>query len=172
MTLLILATTILLILGIFNPQASLFWYTKQRTTVLSSVIYGVLLVLFIYMLAPTGKENAIGTTVNSQSIAADTPEAKMDTNTTVPVEVVEDPAKIEEDRVMMKLKSKAERDWPNDYTTQEYWINQELEDYKYMLTISDGPIKRQAERDWPYDYTTQKFWYDEQVEARERLNRN
>ena len=54
--------------------------------------------------------------------------------------------------------------------TQEYWINQELEDYKYMLTIADGPIKRQVERDWPYDYTTQKYWYNEQVEAKERLN--
>jgi hypothetical protein len=171
MTLLILATAILLLLGFFNPRASLFWYNKQRTTVLSSVIYGVLLALFIYFIAPTDKEKAIGTPVISQSIAADTLETKIDTNTTVPIRVVEDPAKTAEDRILKKLKSKAERDWPNDYTTQEYWINQELEDYKYMRTISDGPIKRQAERDWPYDYSTQKYWYDEQVEARERLNR-
>ncbi|MDN5288991.1 MAG: hypothetical protein JWR38_5265 [Mucilaginibacter sp.] len=159
-----------MVLGFFNPRASLFWYSKERTTGLSSFIYGILLVLFIYMV-PANKENAIETALHSQTIAADTVEAKMDTNTTVPTRVVEDPAKIEGERILRKLKARAERDWPNDYTTQEYWISNELEDYRYMLTIADGPIKRQAERDWPYDYTTQKYWYDQQIEARERLNR-
>lgn len=71
--------------------------------------------------------------------------------------------------IINKLKERARRDWPNDYTTQEYWVNQEIEDYEYMLSIEDNPIKRQAERDWPLDFTTQKYWYNEQIEARERM---
>lgn len=172
MTLLILATAILLTLVFFNPQASLFWYNKQRTTVLSSVIYGVLLVMFIYFMTPADEERTAGSAVESRSIAGDTTQVAMVANITLPEPVVEeDLAKLEEYRVMLKLKAKAERDWPNDYTTQEYWINQEMEDYKYMLAIPEGPIKNQAEWNWPYDYTTQKYWFDEQIEGRERLNR-
>jgi len=68
-----------------------------------------------------------------------------------------------------KLKERATRDWPNDYTTQEYWVNAEIEAYDYMLTIPDDEIKRSAQRDWPLDFTTQKYWYYEQVEAKERM---
>lgn len=95
-----------------------------------------------------------------------------DSNTAAPAMVSDDPGKKAEAQITEKLKAKAARDWPNDYTTQEYWINQELEDYKYMLAIPDGPVKRQAERDWPYDYSTQKYWYDQQLEAKERLRNN
>ena len=165
---LIFIATVFLILGFFKPQTSLFWYTKERTTALSTVIYGGILTVFVFFIAPVNKESPLRSN-SLPSATADTV-LKTDSNTTVTPVVTEDPAKIAEDRVKLKLKARAERDWPNDYTTQEYWINQELEDYQYMLTIADGPVKTQAERDWPYDYTTQKFWYDQQVEARERLN--
>lgn len=75
----------------------------------------------------------------------------------------------EREKVIEKLKARAKRDWPDDYTTQEYWINQQLEDYSYMLTIEDNSIKRRAQRDWPLDFSTQKYWYTEQIEAKERL---
>jgi len=168
MAVLIFIVTVFLILGFFKPQASLFWYNRERTIALSTVIYGGVLVIFVFFIAPASNENPL----HSDSPPNTTTDSviKIDSNTSATPVVTEDPAKIDEDRITGKLKARAEHDWPNDYTTQEYWINQELEDYKYMLTISDGPIKRQAERDWPYDYTTQKFWYDQQVEARERLN--
>jgi hypothetical protein len=70
-----------------------------------------------------------------------------------------------------KLKAKAERDWPNDYTTQEYWISEQLDAYDYMLGIENNSIKEQAQRDWPLDFSTQKYWYNEQLEARERMNK-
>jgi hypothetical protein len=169
MNLLILAAFILLIIGLFNPQASLFWYRKQRTRTLSAVLYGLLFVLLIYLQSTPNKPMP---DASSSSILADSAVVKVDTNTTVAAQVNDDPEKVEEKRVAEKLKAKAARDWPDDYTTQEYWINQELEDYQYMRTISDGPIKRQANRHWPYDYTTQKYWYDEQIAARQRLNNN
>lgn len=77
--------------------------------------------------------------------------------------------KSEKEQIVVKLKKRAKRDWPNDYTTQEYWINEQIEAYEYMLTIENNSIKKQAQRDWPLDFTTQKYWYNEQIEARERL---
>jgi hypothetical protein len=82
------------------------------------------------------------------------------------LEVQSDPKK---EAILEKLKEKARRDWPNDYTTQEFWINEQVECYEYMKTIEGNSIKRQAEKDWPLDFSTQKFWYEEQVEAKERL---
>lgn len=76
----------------------------------------------------------------------------------------------EEESIITKLKAKAKRDWPEDYTTQEYWINEEIEAYHYMLRIpNNNKIKKKAQRDWPLDFSTQKYWYNEQIEAKERL---
>jgi hypothetical protein len=75
----------------------------------------------------------------------------------------------ERTEIIRKLKDQAARDWPNDYTTQEFWVNEEMEAYDHMLTIPDDEIKQQAQRDWPLDFTTQKYWYYEQIEARERM---
>ncbi|KLT63837.1 hypothetical protein AB669_20450 [Pedobacter sp. BMA] len=67
------------------------------------------------------------------------------------------------------MKEKAKTDWPEDYTTQEFWLGEQIEAYDYMLSIPDNRIKAKAQRDWPLDFTTQKFWYEEQVGARERI---
>lgn len=76
---------------------------------------------------------------------------------------------LKKDAIIIRLKEKAKKDWPNDYSTQEYWINEQSEAYDYMETIDDNPIKRQAQRDWPLDFSTQKYWYEEQVEAKNRI---
>lgn len=76
----------------------------------------------------------------------------------------------EEERIITKLKAKAKRDWPDNYSVQEYWINEQIEAYHYMLTIPNNDrIKKKAQRDWPLDFSVQKFWYREQIEAKERL---
>lgn len=76
----------------------------------------------------------------------------------------------EEERIITKLKAKAKRDWPDDYSVQEYWVNEQIEAYHYMLTIPDNDrIKKKAQRDWPLDFSVQKYWYSEQLEAKERL---
>lgn len=78
--------------------------------------------------------------------------------------------RIIEKKIIEKLKAKAKRDWPEDYTTQEFWIKEQIADYYYMKTISDeDKIKKKAQRDWPLDFSTQKFWYNEQIDARVRL---
>lgn len=63
----------------------------------------------------------------------------------------------EKTEILEKLKEKAKKDWPNDYTTQEFWVNEQLEAYDYMLTIPNDAIKQKAQKDWPMDYVTQKF---------------
>lgn len=78
--------------------------------------------------------------------------------------------KNEELKIVEKLKAKAKRDWPDDYTTQEYWINEQIEAYHQMLLIpNDDKIKKKAQRDWPLDFSTQLYWYNEQIEAKERI---
>lgn len=71
--------------------------------------------------------------------------------------------------ILFKLKEKAKKDWPNDYSTQEYWINEQSEAYDYMETIEDNSIKQKAQRDWPLDFSTQKYWYEEQIDAKQRI---
>lgn len=71
--------------------------------------------------------------------------------------------------IIEQLKAKAARDWPNDYSTQEFWINEQIVAYDHMLTVHDDAVKRAAQRDWPLDFTTQKYWYYQQMEAKERL---
>lgn len=72
-------------------------------------------------------------------------------------------------KIKDKLKTIASKNWPDNYSTQEYWINEQLEAYRYMKTIPEDRIKKKAERNWPYNFSTQKYWYHEQIEARERL---
>ena len=76
---------------------------------------------------------------------------------------------VEKNEIIEKLKEKARRDWPDDYTTQAYWINEQIEAYEYMLNVDDASIKRKAQMDWPLDFTTQKYWYNQQIEAKKRL---
>jgi len=87
-----------------------------------------------------------------------------------PVDIENEKAEAERFEITQKLKARARRDWPDDYSTQEFWVNQQLEDYEYMLTVEDNSIKSKAQKDWPLDFSTQKFWYNEQLEARERMN--
>lgn len=79
---------------------------------------------------------------------------------------------VDENRVEVEklLKKQAQKDWPNDFVTQEYWVSQQLEDYQFMRSIPDDAIKAEVERDFPLDYTTQKYWYSEQVRARNRMS--
>lgn len=72
--------------------------------------------------------------------------------------------------VEKQLKEKARKDWPNDFVTQEYWVSQQLEDYKFMRSLPNDALKAEVERNFPRDYTTQKYWYNEQVRAGNRMS--
>jgi len=78
--------------------------------------------------------------------------------------------KREWDSIYLLLTDIAQKDWPDDYSTQDFWLNLQKEDYQYMKWVPDEKLKKKAQRDWPLDFSTQKFWYDKQIEAKERLN--
>jgi hypothetical protein len=71
--------------------------------------------------------------------------------------------------VLKKLKEKAAIDFPDDYITQEYWYNEQVAAYDYMVTLPDDEIKRKAQRDFPLDFITQKYWYHQEMDAKERM---
>jgi hypothetical protein len=179
-SLLFLASLTLLIIGLGNPVKSLFWDKQERTKKRSNVIYGSLTLLFFILFGMAKNTQKVEQPqfekTNSetkkepsyQQPYVEKPNPLIDSLNSVR-EALEQKRADEDATVIQKLKAIAKRDWPNDYSTQEYWINQEIEDYRYMQTIPNDAIKRQAQRDWPFDFTTQKYWYNEQIAAKERL---
>jgi hypothetical protein len=131
---------------------------KNLKHIISSALF--LLFIFIAFGSMEKKKDKVSSDQSLDvSSASDTHPQELETQSI-------DPKK---EAIIIKLKEKAKKDWPNDYSTQEYWINTELEAYDHMETIEDNPIKRQAQRDWPLDFSTQKYWYEQQVEAKNRI---
>jgi hypothetical protein len=179
LALLFLGSLILLIIGFFNPKTSLFWDKGERTKKKSRFVYGGLTILFFILFGVVSDKNKENTNENfienvqSEPMPHNQPEVEQNNSVSDSIAQVRESIRTkdaqEEAEIVQKLKAKAKRDWPNDYSTQEFWINEEIEAYRYMKTIPNDAIKRQAQRDWPLDFSTQKFWYNEQIEAKERL---
>jgi hypothetical protein len=53
----VLASLVLLIIGFFKPQKSLFWYKKERTGTKSATIYGIALVASFVLFGITTDKN-------------------------------------------------------------------------------------------------------------------
>jgi hypothetical protein len=53
---LLLTSFILLIIGLFSPKTSLFWYKKERTIKLSLLIYGICTILFFALFGVTAPD--------------------------------------------------------------------------------------------------------------------
>ncbi len=67
--LLFLASLMLFIIGFFSPNASLFWYKKERTRKASALIYGISLfvcLILIGALAPDTKESSDKATAHNK----------------------------------------------------------------------------------------------------------
>lgn len=127
----------------------------------------IIALIVVANIGDNNKSNSTTTPSNSTDTSKDTSSSSNGSPT--PQTTTEDKSQQEVDAIREKLKAKAKRDWPNDYTTQEYWVNEQIEAFEFMKTIPDGSIKRKAQHDWPLDFSTQKYWYNEQIEAKERL---
>ncbi|ELY2018203.1 hypothetical protein SL053_002120 [Flavobacterium psychrophilum] len=131
---------------------------------------GITALISIIVLANLGgndKKSVNSTSTETQNVVETEKENSTEAEPIANVE--QDKAEAEKEAIKEKLKAKAKRDWPNDFTTQEFWVNQQMDDYEYMLTIEDNSIKQKAQHDWPLDFSTQKFWYNEQIDAQERM---
>lgn len=171
-----------------NNSNSNAWYEKTWLVVILCIIFfpvglyalwknssiskgwkiGVTAIIALIIIANLGdKDKASTTSTETQNVVETEQSNTTETETVANVE--QDKAEAEKEAITEKLKAKAKRDWPNDFTTQEFWVNQQIDDYEYMLTIENNSIKAKAQKDWPLDFSTQKFWYNEQIEAQERM---
>ncbi len=66
--LMLLLSIALLIIGVFNPAISLFWYKKEKTRKLSALIYSGLMILFFILFGVTS-DSKKSTTEDGKSIS-------------------------------------------------------------------------------------------------------
>jgi len=152
-----------LLLVIFFPVGLYALWKTETIAKWWKITATVLIALIVIANLGDDKDNLSNTTTSSSVEVENTDRLEQE------ISVEDTKAKEAKKQIIEKLKAKAKKDWPNDFTTQEYWINEQIEAYEYMLTIENNSIKKQAQRDWSLDFTTQKYWYNEQIEARERL---
>lgn len=129
---------------------------------------GVTIIIALIVISNLGDKEKSSTTSNGTQNVVEV-ESSNETETGAVANVEQDKADKEKAAIIEKLKAKAKRDWPNDFTTQEFWVNQQIDAYDYMLNVENNPIKAKAQKDWPLDFTTQQFWYNEQLDAHERM---
>ncbi|MEB3800795.1 hypothetical protein INQ45_06860 [Flavobacterium columnare] len=171
-----------------NNSNSNAWYEKTWLVVILCIIFfpvglyalwknssitkgwkiGVTSIIALIVIANLGDKDKTSTTTTETQKVVETEQPNNTENETV-ANAEQDKADVEKEAITEKLKAKAKRDWPNDFTTQEFWVNEQIEAYEYMLTIENNSIKAKAQQDWPLDFTTQKFWYNEQIDAQERM---
>lgn len=164
------------------------WYEKTWLVVLLCIIFfpvglyalwknssiskvwkiGVTIIIALIVIANLGTDDKTSTVSPETKNVVETEQLNTKETETV-VSVEQDKADAEKETIIEKLKAKAKRDWPNDFLTQEFWVNEQIDAYEYMLTVEDNSIKARAQKDWPLDFLTQKFWYNEQVDAQERM---
>jgi hypothetical protein len=168
-----------------SPLNSSAWYEKNWLVVISCVVFFPVGLYALWKNSSISKSWKIGVTVlitlivisnlgNDKQTTSTSLESQKIANTEQSngeklVNDKQEKVNSEKEAILEKLKSKAKSDWPNDYTTQEFWVNQQIEDYEYMLNIEDNSVKLKAQKDWPLDFSTQKYWYNEQIEAQERM---
>lgn len=169
-----------------RPGNSNPWYEKTWLTIILCIIFFPVGLYALWKNSSISKGWKIGITIMISSFVLSNlgDKAKPQTETqnrvekeqpnpSIKAETVKNTEKdvidVAKEEIIQKLKAKARKDWPDDYTTQEFWINEQINAYEYMLTIENNSIKAKAQQDWPLDFTTQKFWYDEQIEAQERM---
>lgn len=76
------------------------------------------------------------------------------------------------------IKEQSKIEWPDDYSMQEYYINDQLQALtaikKLQNDVKNDPKKerilQKAIREWPKDYTMQLYRANEEIEAYQRLN--
>ncbi|HEX3933623.1 MAG TPA: hypothetical protein VHW43_03020 [Puia sp.] len=67
--LLFFACLVLFVIGLFNPAKSLFWDKKTPTKKKSSLVYGLLIVLFLFLIGANGDHKQEAVTADNASAA-------------------------------------------------------------------------------------------------------
>lgn len=180
LSLLFLATLILFIIGLFNPNKSLFWDKTERTKKKSSLIYGGLAILTLIAFGKIDKTEHYGVEQNSTYNSTQERKTNVSTDETtivIPSENVstqtetnnQDEYTEADQKIITKIKAKVKRDFPKDYYIQKAMYDQEVDAYFYMRTVTDKEVKRKVQRDYPMDFYIQKAMYDQEIDAKEQM---
>jgi hypothetical protein len=86
--LIFLASFIFLIVGIFSPDKSLFWYKQERTKKKSATIYGIILILSFILFGITTDKSKSRSPSSSNNINSKNEKVKSETNEKVPTDDV------------------------------------------------------------------------------------
>ncbi len=81
--------------------------------------------------------------------------------------------------VLQQIKADATRDYPNDFSTQKYVIDEQVKAYNQLEKFSDPEVPKEvlesimheASHDYPYDFSTQLYVINEQISSWKALNR-
>ena len=71
--------------------------------------------------------------------------------------------------IQKEIKEFAYRKYPFDESMQKYVYKNQVNAYKYLLTVQDIQILKIAERKYPDDYEMQKYVYDNQLSAKKYM---
>lgn len=74
-------------------------------------------------------------------------------------------------KILEKIKAKAQKDFPDDYSTQKYVIEEQMQAYQYMKSVPASKLKSKVEKQFPLDFSTQKYEYDEQMQSKQELEK-
>ncbi len=174
--LLAIATFVLFLINLLSPKTIFFRYNKQATAKKSTLIYGLLSLVFFILFSAVDRRNNLreiqdNILINNSDNTAPVHSAMEfpDSSNLVVAQDSDGNYSQEDQKIIAKIKAKAKRDWPNDYTVQKMTFDQAVEDYLYMKTVTDLSIKRKVQRDWPMDFTVQKMMYNQEVDAKEQM---
>jgi transglutaminase-like putative cysteine protease len=144
-SLIVINIFILLIIGFFNPKASLFWYRGEQTKLKSVVIYGAILIILLPLYALYSEEYGLNieqTIYEPEVVTPVTDNNLLDNSAQTYVPEVTVPIKSEQDKNLEKLIAAVDIDneTTNDYAVKlasrfpgEYNIDQVCNIYSYIV---------------------------------------
>lgn len=137
---------------------SMVYWTPGR------ILIGVLMVVFIFGVPSYCLRVTVTPTTSTYSSAPSS-------FTAYPSPTVKSTPQLSNDdaKILEKIKTKAQKQFPDDYSTQKYEIESQMEAYNYMKTVPSSKLKSKAEKEFPLDFSTQKYEYDSQMKAKQEL---
>jgi hypothetical protein len=138
--LLLLASLVLLVIGLINPKTSLFWYKKERTRKKSGLIYGGLTILFFILFG-------VSTDTKKASTSNDTAQTTATTEPSVPevTQAQKDSiAKVEKEKELEEIKKNtiSAKDLTATYEANEVNADNNLKGKTFYVTGTVSDIKK------------------------------
>lgn len=72
--------------------------------------------------------------------------------------------------IIAKIKAKAAREFPEEYSLQQFTIKRETAAYYYMKTVADLKIRKKVQREFPMEFSLQEFSYERELAAKESID--